>query len=113
VDPAIAPFGILAGQPPDKRPDVPAGRWPAGLAAHGQRRPAAADDVAVPAHDRIGGDQKPQPLAAHFWYHAEQGGKQGPVRPAQLWAARLKALQDYELVAQDQDLCGLPRFFTA
>jgi hypothetical protein len=52
-------------------------------------------------------------LAAHFWYHAEQGGKQGPVRPAQLWAARLKALQDYELVAQDQDLCGLPRFFTA
>jgi hypothetical protein len=43
---------------------------------------------------------------AHFWHHAEHGCKQGPVRPGQLRAARLKALQDYELVAQDQDLCS-------
>jgi len=32
-----------------------------------------------------------------------------PVRPVQVRAARLPPLQDGELVAQDQDPCGLPR----
>ena len=85
----------------------------AGLAAYGPRRLAAPDDVAVPAHDRVRGDQQPQPLAAGFRYHAEQRREQGPVHPAQLWAARLPPLQDGELVAQDQDLGGLPRPFTS
>jgi hypothetical protein len=47
-------------------------------------------------------------MAARFGYHAEQGGEHGPVRPVQFRAARLP-LQDGELVAQDQDLCDLPR----
>ena len=34
------------------------------------------------------------------------------VRPVQFRAARLPPLQDGELVAQDQDLCGLPCFLT-
>jgi hypothetical protein len=34
----------------------------------------------VPAQDRIGGDQEPQPLAPRFRYHAEQGREHGPVR---------------------------------
>ena len=34
------------------------------------------------------------------------------VRPRQLRAARRLALQDHELVAQDQDLGGLPRILT-
>ena len=63
----------------------------------------------MPAHDRVRGDQQPQPLAARFRYHAEQGREQGPVRPVQVRAARLPTLQDGELVAQDQDLGGLPR----
>jgi hypothetical protein len=55
---------------------------------------------------------QPQPLAARFRYHAEQGCEQCPVRPIQLRAARLLAFQDRELVPQDQDLCGLPRLLT-
>jgi hypothetical protein len=75
-------------------------------------RPAAPDDVSVPAHDRVRGDQKPQSVAAGFRYHPEQGREQGPVRPVQLRAARLPPLQDRELVAQDQDLGGLPHLVT-
>ena len=47
-----------------------------------------------------------------FRYHAEQGREQGPVRPVQVRAARLPPLQDGELVAQDQDLRGLPPLLT-
>ncbi len=81
--------------------------------AHGPRRPAAPDDVAVPAQDRVRGDQQPQSLASRFRYHGEQGREQGPVRPVQLRAARLPPLQDRELVAQDQDLGGLPGLLTS
>ena len=112
VDPAVPPVGVLASQPADQGPDVPPGRWSAGPAAHGPGGPAAADDVAVPAHDRVRGDQQPQPLAARFRYHAEQGCEQSPVRPVQLRPSRLPPLQDGELVAQDQDLRGLPRLLT-
>jgi hypothetical protein len=66
----------------------------------------------VPAQDRVRGDQQPQRLAPRFRYHGEQGREQGPVRPVQVRAARLPPLQDGELVAQEQDLCGLPRFLT-
>ncbi len=96
----------------DQGLDVPAGRRPAGPAVLGSGGPAAADDVAVPAQDRVRGDQQPQSLAARFGYHAEQGREQCPVRPLQVRAARLPPLQYGELVAQDQDLCGLPRLLT-
>jgi hypothetical protein len=86
----------------------PAGRRAASLAAHGPRCPAA-DDVAVPAQDRLRGDHKPQHVASGFGITPEQSREQGPVRPVQLRAARLMALRGRELVAQDQDLCGLPR----
>jgi hypothetical protein len=112
VDPAVPPFRILAGQPEDWGLDVPAGRRPAGLAAVGPGGPAAAGDVAVPAQDRVRGDQQPQSPAARFRYHTERGGEQGPVRPLQLRATRLPLLQDRELMAQDQDLGGLPRLLT-
>ncbi|MFY9935097.1 MAG: hypothetical protein WAK82_44580 [Streptosporangiaceae bacterium] len=71
-------------------------------------QPAAADDGAVPAQDHVLGDQQPQRLAPRFRYQGEQSREQCPVRPVQIRAARLSALQDGELVAQDQDLCGLP-----
>ena len=60
----------------------------------------------------VSGDQQPQPVPAGFGYHAEQGREQGPVRPVQPRAARLPPLQDGELVAQDQDLGGLPCLLT-
>src|SRR5450755_5019029 len=108
VNPAVAPAGVLTGQPEDQGPDVPAGSWPAGLAADGPGGPAAADDVAMPAQDGVRADQQPQPVPAGFRYHGEQGRDQGPVRPVQPRAALLPSLQYGELVAQDQDLCGLP-----
>jgi hypothetical protein len=84
----------------------------AGLAADGPGGPAAAGDVAVPAQDRVRGDQQPQPVPAGFRYHAQQGREQCPVRPVQVQAGRLPPLQDGELVAQDQDLGGLPSLLT-
>src|ERR1035441_2947428 len=103
-----SPSWVLAGQPEDQGLDVRAGGRAAGLAAHGLRRLAAAGDVAVLAQDRLRGGQQPLTVAARFGYHAKQGCEQGPVCPVQLRAARLLALQDGELVAQDQDLGGLP-----
>src|SRR6185312_1792126 len=96
--------GVLTGQPEDQGTDVPAGRRPAGLTAHGPAGPAAADDVAVPAQDRLRSDQQPQPVAPRSRYHAKQGREQGSVRPVHVRAARLPPLQYGELVAQDQDL---------
>jgi len=112
VDSPVSPFGVLPRQPENQGLDVPAGRRPAGLAAQGSRRPAAADDVAVPAQDRTGGDRQPQPLAPRSRYHADQGCEQCPVRPVRSRAARLSPLQDGELVAQDQDLGDLLRLLT-
>ena len=94
------PSGVLAGQPEDQGLDVPAGGWPAALAAYGPGGPAAADDVAVPAQDGVRGDQQPQSVAPRFGDHAEQDREQGPVRPVQFRAARLPTLQYGELMAQ-------------
>jgi hypothetical protein len=59
----------------------------------------------------LAGDQS-QPVAAGLWYHGEQRCDQGPVGPVQVRASRLLPLQDGELVAQEQDLGGLPRLLT-
>jgi hypothetical protein len=67
-----------------------------------------ADEVAVPAHDRVRSDQKPQSAAPRLGDHVEQGREQGPVRPAQVRAPRLPPLQDGELVTQEQDLGDPP-----
>jgi hypothetical protein len=72
------PAGVFAGQPEDQCPDVPAGRRTAGLAAHGSGGPAAADDVTVPAQDRVRSNQQPQRLTARLRYHADQGCEQTP-----------------------------------
>ena len=103
-----SPVRVLAGQPEDQDPDVPASRWPAGPAAPGPGGPAAADDVTMPAQDRVRGDQQPHPVAACPGYQAEQGREQRPVCPVQVRSAWLASLQHGELMAQDQDLGGLP-----
>jgi hypothetical protein len=109
MDPSVPPAGILASQPEDQGLDVPAGGQAAGLAVHGPGGPAAADDVAAPDHDRVQGNQQPQPIAPPPWYHAGQGRYECAVCPVQLRAARLPPLQDGELMAQDHDLRGLLR----
>ena len=45
-------------------------------------------------------------------YHGEQNWEQGTVCPVQPRATWLPPLQDGQLVAQDQDLRGLPRLLT-
>jgi hypothetical protein len=77
-NPQLHVIGVLPGHPEDQGLDVAAGGRPAGLAADGPGGPAAADDVAVPAHDRIRGYQQPQPVVAHLRYHGEQGREQCP-----------------------------------
>jgi len=103
-----SPIRGSRGPAEDQGPDPPAGRRSAGLAAHRPGGPAVADDVAT-AHDRVRRDQQPQRPATSVRYHAEQGGEHGPVRPVEHRSTRLPSLQDGELVAQDQDLGGLPR----
>jgi hypothetical protein len=66
-------------QPEHPGLDGPAGGWPAGPTALGPGGLAAADDAAVPAQDRVWGDQQPQPPAPRFGYHGEQGREQCPV----------------------------------
>src|ERR1017187_3521224 len=118
VDPAVAPFGVLPGQPEGQGPDGLAGGPPGRPGAAGPgplagaRACAVPDDAAVPAYEGVRGDQQPQPVATGSRYRAGQGREQGPVCPVQLRAARLPPLQDGELVAQDQDFGGLPRLLT-
>jgi hypothetical protein len=50
------------------------------------------------------------PWRRAFGYHAMQGREHCPVCPVQVRAARLLPLQYGELVEQDQNFCGLPRF---
>src|SRR6266487_2481552 len=94
------PIRGFLGQPEDQGLYVPAGRRAAGPAAHGPRRPAALEDAAAPAQDRVRGDRQPQAVALRFRHDAEQGREQGPVGPVEFRAARLMALQDSDLVMQ-------------
>jgi hypothetical protein len=66
----------------------------------------------MPAQDRVRGNQQPQAPAPRFGYHGEQGREQGTVCPVQPRATWPPPLQDGELMAQDQDLRGLPRILT-
>ena len=61
----------------------------------------------MPAEDRVRGDRQMLLMVAGFRYQAEQSRQERPVRPCQFRAARLLPLQEGELVAQDQDFCGL------
>jgi len=60
-----------------------------------------------------GGDQHPQPLATRFPDDAEQGREQCPIRLVQLRVVRLMAVQDGDLVAQEQNPGGPPRLLAA
>ncbi len=56
----------------------------------------------------------PMPASPRWPSSGLPGGGLGdsPSMTVQVRAARLPPLQDGELVAQDQDLCGLPRLLT-
>jgi len=81
-------------------------RWPRGPGG-----PAAADDVAVPAQDRVQGNQQSRPLAPCFGYHAEGRG-QGPVRPGQFWRRDCRRCKAASWWRRMQDFRGLPGLLT-
>ena len=64
VDPAVSSAGVFPSQPEDQGLDVPADGRAAGAAPLGPGGLAAPEDVAVPAQDRVRGDQQPGPGAA-------------------------------------------------
>jgi hypothetical protein len=66
----------------------------------------------MPAQDRVRGNQQSQAAAPRFGYHGEQGREHGAVCPVQPRTTWPPPLQDGELMAQDQDLRGLPRILT-
>jgi hypothetical protein len=79
-------------------------RWVAGppFLGAGLVGPAAAQQVAVPAQDRVRGDDQTQSSAARFGYHTEQHRDDraiGPVRPRTFPYRGELALQDGQLVA--------------
>ena len=91
--------------------DVPTGGRAAGPAALGSGGLAAATMLRCQRRIVSGVTSSRRPGAV-LRYHTQQSREQCPVRPGQVRAARLPPLQDGELVAQDQDLRGLPRLLT-
>ena len=67
----------IPGQPEGQGCDVRAGRRAAGPAANGSGRPAALGDVAVPARDRVRGDQQLQSSRPGAWESNSAGQSRG------------------------------------
>ena len=68
------------------------GRWPSGPVRVG---PPSADEAAMPAQDRVGGDQAMATQCSG--QPPDEGGEDGPVRPVQAWSW-VGAAQDGDLV---------------
>src|SRR4029078_8678880 len=73
-------------------------RWPSGPVGVG---PSSANETAMPAQDRVRGDQAMAPQCA--WQPLDEGGEHGPVRPVHAWSW-VGAAQDGDLVAQHEEL---------
>jgi hypothetical protein len=107
VHTAVAPGGVLPGQPQDQVADLLAGRRAAGLARVG---PLALDEAAVPGEQRARRDQA---MAAQpGGQQAGQRGQDRAVGPVEPGPGDLAA-QDGDLVAEDQDLGVLRRLAAA
>ena len=111
VDPAVTHSGFSRASRKISAVMFPTGRRPAGLAVHAPDGPATADDVAVPAQDRLRSDLQLEPLGAALSASRRTGSRAVPGSPVQV-QARLPPSQYRELVAQDHEPCGLPRLLT-
>ena len=112
VDPAVSPRLFLPGQPQHRRPHLAMRRRAPGAAPARPARPAAADDVPVPAHDRARSDNQPHRRQALRWHRRRKQRQPRPVRPCQTrMSTRPLALGHSELMAQHQDLGVLPPRF--
>jgi hypothetical protein len=98
LPPHISPARVLARHPHHQSNDDLVDRWASGPVRVG---PSAAHEAAMPAQDRVGGDQamttqrSGQPL--------DERGEHGPVRPVQA-RSWIGAPQDSDLVPQHEEL---------
>lgn len=98
VDSPVAPTGVVARQAQDESADAAQSGWSAGSCRARDPRMAAAQQVAVPAQDRVGRDEQREPSQRWSRELVQQSGEKGPVRQGEPGFID-PALQDGELVA--------------
>jgi hypothetical protein len=98
VDSSVTPTGIVARQTQDEGSDTAHGRASAGLSGAREPGVAAAQQIAMPAQDGVGGDEQQEPSQWWSGELVEQGGEERPVGRCEPGSVDL-ALQDGELVA--------------
>jgi hypothetical protein len=95
MDAPVTPAGVLTCQAQDEGLDRAAGSWAAGTLASGDGGVTAAREVAVPAQDRVRGDdqmQLPQPGAGES---VQQSGEQSAVYRGEAWLAGRNSTNDH------------------
>ena len=98
LDPHVPPARVLPRHPHHQGGEDVVDRWPSGPVRVG---PSSADEAAMPAQDRVRGDQAMATQRSGQPPH--EGGEHGPVRPVQAWSW-VGAAQDGDLVAQHEEL---------
>ena len=102
VDSPVAPAGVFSREAQDEGADAAGGGRSAGLFGARRLGVAAAQQVAVPAQDGVGGDDQMELSQRWSGDGVEQGCEERSVGRGEPGLVDL-ALQDGELVAQRQD----------
>ena len=98
LDPHVPPARVLPRHPHHQGGEDVVDRWPSGPVRVG---PSSADEAAMPAQDRVRGDQAMATQCSG--QPPDERGEHGPVRPVQAWSW-VGAAQDGDLVAQHEEL---------
>ena len=98
LNPQIPPARILPGHPHHQGGEDVVDRWSSGPVGVG---PSSADEAAMPAQDRVGGDQAMTTQCAG--QPPDEGGEDRPVRPVHAWSW-VGAAQDGDFMAQHEEL---------
>ena len=97
LNPDVSPARVLPRHPHDQGGEDVVYRWASGPVGVG---PPSANEAAMPAQDRVGGDQAmPTQCAGQ---PLDEGGEHDSVRPVQAWSW-VGAAQDGNLVAQHEE----------
>jgi hypothetical protein len=108
-DPPIAPVLVVLGHAQHQVGDIAAGAWAPRLLTRGLRRPAPADEIAMPSQDRPRRDDQTQVAMDRPRDHRQQSREQSPVGPGQLRPSRGLSLQNGDLMPKKQDFRLFPR----